>query len=111
MEERWQSLAAGCEAEPYCKELGLAVESVADGEVRLRLPYHDKNSNPGQALHGGVAASMIAIAGRLAAATGFSGETTAGAVDVAVNYLAAAIGEEIFSTGRVLRRGKEITYA
>ncbi len=111
MEERWKTLAADCEAEPYCKELGLAVESVADGEARLRLPYADKNSNPGQALHGGVAASMIDIAGRLAAATGFTGETTAGAVDVTVNYLAAAIGEEIFATGRVLRRGKEISYA
>jgi len=111
MEERCKALAADCEAEPYCRELGLAVESVADGEVRLRLPYDDKNSNPGQALHGGVAASMIDIAGRLAAATGFDRETSAAAVDVGVNYLAAAIGEEIFAKGRVLRRGKEITYA
>src|SRR5438105_7700605 len=110
MEERWKSLAARCESEPYCKELGVAVEELEEGRARLRLPYHDKNSNPGQALHGGVAASMIDIAGTLAAWTGFSGEADAAAIDVAVNYLAAAIGEEIFAEARVLRRGKEITY-
>ena len=111
MEERWKSLAVRCESEPYCKELGVAVEELEEGRARLRLPYHDKNSNPGQALHGGVAASMIDIAGALAAWTGFSGEADAAAIDVAVNYLAAAIGEEIFAEARVLRRGKEITYA
>jgi len=111
MEERWKSLAARCESEPYCKELGVAVDELEEGRARLRLPYHDKNSNPGQALHGGVAASMIDIAGTLAAWTGFSGDGAAAAIDVAVNYLAAAIGEEIFAEARVLRRGKEITYA
>src|ERR1051326_5144735 len=111
MEERWKSLAARCESESYCKELGVAVDEIAEGRTRLSLPYHDKNSNPGQALHGGVAASMIDIAGTLAAWTGVSGDAEAAAIDVAVNYLAAAIGEEIFAEARVLRRGKEITYA
>jgi len=111
MEDRWRDLAALCEAEPYCRELGLAVDELAEGVARLRLPYHDKNSNPGQALHGGVAASLIDIAGKLAAGTGFEGEVEAAAIDVSVNYLAAAIGEEIVAEGRVLRRGKEISYA
>jgi uncharacterized protein (TIGR00369 family) len=111
MEDRWKSLASRCESEPYCRELGACVDDLGEGRVRLRLPYHDKNSNPGQALHGGVAASMIDIAGRLAADTGFTGEGEASAIDVAVNYLAAAIGEEISADARVLRRGKEITYA
>ena len=111
MEERSKSLAARCEAEPYCKELGVECVELEEGRARLRLPYHDKNSNPGQALHGGVAASMIDIAGTLAAWTGFAEGSSAAAIDVAVNYLAAAIGEEIFAESRVLRRGKEITYA
>jgi uncharacterized protein (TIGR00369 family) len=113
MEEKWRRLATRCEGEPYCRELGVAVEDIEEGRVRLRLPYHDKNSNPGQALHGGVAASMIDIAGSLAAWTGIDGdaEMESGAIDVAVNYLAAAIGEEIFADARVLRRGKEISYA
>ena len=111
MEDRWKTQASRCETEPYCRELGVRVDDLDEGRVRLRLPYHDKNSNPGQALHGGVAASMVDISGRLAADTGFAGEGEASAIDVAVNYLAAAIGEDIFAEARVLRRGKEITYA
>jgi uncharacterized protein (TIGR00369 family) len=111
MAEPWKALAARFEAQPYCRELGVAVDEIAEGKVRLRLPYEDKNSNPGRALHGGVAASMIDIAGTLVAHSGFEGEADAGAIDVSVNYLSAAIGEEIFAGARVLRRGKEITYA
>jgi len=111
MTERWKSLAADFEAQPYCRELGLAVAEIGEGRARLRLPYDDKNSNPGQALHGGVAASMIDIGGTLAAWAGFEGECEGAAIDVSVNYLAAAIGEEIFANARVLRRGKELTYA
>jgi len=59
MEERWKNLASDCESEAYGAALGLAVAEIGEGRVRLRLPYHDKNSNPGQALHGGVAASIL----------------------------------------------------
>jgi acyl-coenzyme A thioesterase 13 len=111
MEDREKQLASQCEAQPFCRELGVAVDDLGEGRARIRLPYDDKNSNPGRALHGGVAASMIAIAGRLAAQTGFPHDAEAAAIDVAVNYLAAAIGEDIFAQARVLRRGKEITYA
>ncbi len=105
-------LAKRFEEQPYCRELGIAVVELGEGKARLRLPYDDKNSNPGKALHGGVAASMIDIAGTLAAWAGVESEAMeASAVDVGVNYLAAAIGEEIFAEARVLRRGKEITYA
>ena len=34
----------------------------------------------------------------------------AGTLDLGVSYLAAAIGEDIVASGRVLRRGKEIVY-
>src|SRR5204863_365649 len=76
-------------------------------------PYKDENSNPGRALHGGVPASTIDIAGVLAAATGFAGRPTfdAGTLDLSVDYLAAAIGEDIVAEAEVLRRGKEIVYA
>jgi len=110
MEDQTNTLASRCESEPYCRELGVAVDAIADGGVRLGLPYDDKNSNPGRALHGGVAASLIAIAGRLAAQSGFAGDGEASVIDVAVNYLAAAIGEDVGAYAHVLRRGKEITY-
>jgi uncharacterized protein (TIGR00369 family) len=97
---------------PYAARLGVIVESVAPDRARIRVPYKDENSNPGRALHGGVPASTIGIAGMLAAWSGF-GESVheAGTLDLSVDYLAAAIGEDIVADAEVLRRGKEIVYS
>ena len=101
------------EAAPYCRSLGIRVESANAERVRLRVPYKDENSNPGKALHGGVSASTIGAAGALAAWMGVDDVSglECGAVDVSVCYLAAAIGEDILATADVLRRGKELVYS
>jgi uncharacterized protein (TIGR00369 family) len=106
-------LAARCQDMPYAVHLGLRVDDVTPEQARVRVPYKDENSNPGRALHGGVAASTIDIAGALVARAGFPDDTPLDSVtlDLNVAYLAAAIGEDIVAEARVLRRGKEITYA
>lgn len=105
-------LATRVEQAPYNAALGIRVESIAAGHVRMRVPYQDANSNPGRALHGGVAASAIGVAGGLAAATQLALPEPAerGTLDLAVTYLAAAIGEDIVAEAGVLRSGKEIVY-
>jgi uncharacterized protein (TIGR00369 family) len=55
---------------PYHASLGILVEEVTADGARLRIPYADANSNPGRALHGGVYASAIDVAGGLAARAG-----------------------------------------
>ena len=105
------SLAARLAAAPYCVRLGVVVESLAADRARIRIPYTDENSNPGKALHGGVAASTIDIAGVLAAAAGADGDRFDDrTLDLSVVYLSAAIGEDIVADAEVLRRGKEIVY-
>lgn len=106
-------LAARCEAIPYCAALGVRVDAIEPDRVRLRLPFKEENSNPGSALHGGVSASLIDIAGSLAAWTGLEDRPglEASTLDLSVNYLAAAIGEEVVASAEVLRRGKEIAYS
>jgi uncharacterized protein (TIGR00369 family) len=75
------------------------------------VPFQQANSNPGGALHGGVAASVVDIAGGLAARAAITGPGLEhGAVDLTVDYLAAAIEEDVVGTARVLRRGKELAY-
>ncbi len=107
---RKDSLAARIAAAPYCVRLGVVVESLEPDRARIRIPYKDENSNPGKALHGGVPASTIDVAGVLAAASEERSHD-AGTLDLSVCYLAAAIGEDIVAEARVLRRGKEIVYA
>lgn len=90
--------------DPYASALGVQVEPAGDGQSRLRVPFIEANANPGNALHGGVAASLVAMAG--AQAVGADGAV----VDATVHYLAAAIGEDVVADGRVLRRGKDLAY-
>jgi uncharacterized protein (TIGR00369 family) len=113
MSEPLAALAARFERAPYNARLGLRVEAIEPDRVRARISYKDENSNPGKALHGGVPASTINIAGVLAAWTGFSNGAPleTGTLDLSVNYLAAAVGEDIVATAEVLRRGKEIVYS
>lgn len=105
-------LAARFERTPYHRSLGVRVEAIGRERARLRIPYKDENSNPGRVLHGGVAASTIDIGGALAAWTALrpSPSLETGTLDLSVNYLAAAVGEDIVADAKVLRRGKEIVY-
>lgn len=113
MSERVRTLAARFESAPYNRRLGGRVEAGSADAVRIRVPYKDENSNPGRALHGGVAASAIDVAGTLAAWAGLEDRPglRSGTLDLSVDYLAAAIGEDIVAEARVLRRGREIVYA
>lgn len=107
------ALASRFERVPYHATIGMRVDALDPDRVRVRVPFKDENSNPGRALHGGVIASTIDGAGVLAALTKIEerpGMET-GTLDLSVNYLAAAIGEDIVASAEVLRRGKEIVYS
>src|SRR5437867_12713281 len=113
MTERVRALAVRFENVPYNRRLGLRVEAGSADGVRIRVPYKDENSNPGRALHGGVPASAIDIAGTLAAWAGLEDRPglRSGTLDLSVDSIAAAVGEDIVAEARVLRRGKELVYA
>ena len=95
----------------YTAALGVELESV-DGETALlRLPFAEQNSNPGNALHGGCAASLAvtgAHAVTRAALGAESGPWHTAALQV--NYLAAAIAEDVHARAVLLRRGKEMCF-
>jgi len=113
MSEAFAALRQRFETVPFHATLGLRVEAIDTDRVLLRVPFKDEIANPGRALHGGVAASAIDIAGALAAWSGVegAGALEAGTIDLSVDYLAAAIGEDIVATAEVLRRGKELVYS
>ncbi len=100
------------EETPYVRRLGAQIDALEADRVRLALPYLELNSNPGRALHGGIHASLLCFAGSLAAESGLDpgADLEAGPLDLSVQYLAAAIGEDVAAEGRVLRRGRDLVF-
>ncbi|MEN8183444.1 MAG: PaaI family thioesterase [Myxococcota bacterium] len=96
---------------PFARALGIRLDGAEEGSARLLLPFRDANANPGKALHGGCAASL-AIVGAQAVARRALGEASAPwhTFGLQVNYLSAAIGEEVAAVARLLRRGKELCF-
>jgi uncharacterized protein (TIGR00369 family) len=107
-----RAMAAAVAQEAYARWLGVGVEAIASDSARIELPYKEENSNPGGQVHGGVVASALAIAARIAALTGveIAGPHASAMLSLNVGYLASAVGEAIIAEGRVLRRGKELCY-
>ena len=96
---------------PYCRALGLEVDSIESDRVRLVLPFAESNSNPGGVLHGGVAASLLAIGSRAVARSNLptnSGPWVLGQLQV--NYLSAAREEDVIAEARLQRRGRALCF-
>lgn len=100
------------DSSPYTLALGVKLEALTETAATLALPYRDSNSNPGKALHGGVAASL-SVVGSHAVARASLGESSGPwhTVGFQINYLAAAIGEDLVAETRLLRRGKQLCFA
>ncbi len=99
---------------PYMKHLAMEFVEASEGYAKLRMRYQDENSTAAKALHGGAISSLIDTTGAMAAWTTAEIATPkyfGSTVGINVNYLSAAIGEDIFAEGRVLKRGKEIIYS
>ncbi len=99
------------ENSPYSRFLGVRLDRLDAEGVRLALPYRDENSNPGQALHGGCAASLGAIAGHAVTRAALGAESGPWhTAQMQVSYLAAAVAEDVVAEAKILRRGKEICF-
>lgn len=106
-----QELADRYESGAFARGLGVRVAGVTDDAVRLVLPFAEGNSNPGGALHGGVAASLVLIGGAAVADAGSDAVAAErSTVDASIAYLAAAINEGVVAEARALRRGKQLTF-
>jgi len=91
--------------------LGVELAEIREDGARIHLPYRKHNANPGKALHGGCAASLGLIGGQ-AVTRAVLGEE-AGEIHTCalqVNYLAAAIGEDVVAEATLLRRGKTMCF-
>ena len=109
---------------PYNQLLGLKINWSENGEVQIRLPWHDKlMGNPFQKiLHGGVTASILDTVGGLSAvlyaiknidnislADFQRSMPNAGTtIDMRIDYLRPGKGQEFIATAEVIRKGKKV---
>ena len=99
------------ESSPYALALGVETRGVAPDRVRLHLPFREGNSNPGGVLHGGVAASLVTLAGQAVARATLGPEAAPFHTwGVEVAYLAAAKQEAVEVEAARLREGKELVF-
>ncbi len=107
-----EEIRAWVEDSKYGRSLGVRLVEAHEDAIVTRLPFSPGNANPGDALHGGCAASLGVIGGQAMARRALG--ASMGPFHTAtcqVSYLAAAIGEDVVARTRLLRKGKELCFS
>ena len=96
----------------FARFLGVEISELAPERAVLRLPFRTDNTNPNGILHGGVTASLLDLAAALAVWTTVDGTAVSllRTVDFSIQYIAAAMHEDIMAEARVLRRGRDVFF-
>jgi uncharacterized protein (TIGR00369 family) len=95
---------------PFNRFLGIKLEKMDDGFVRLKLPYRAEfigdASRP--ALHGGVISTLIDVCGGMAVWTKISLEDRVSTIDLRVDYLSPGATEALIAEASVVRVGNRV---
>ena len=96
----------------FAQWLGVTISEIAQDRAVLVLPYRLEHMNAVGVLNGGASASLLTMAGTLAAWTGVALDTEPhlSCVDLSVQYLAPATEEDVVAEARVLRRGRSLFF-
>jgi uncharacterized protein (TIGR00369 family) len=97
---------------PFAARLGVTVADLAQDRAQIVLPYLPEHMNAGGVLNGGASASLVTMAGALAAWSGadLEAKTDVRCVDLAVQYLDAGRQDDVIAEARVLRRGRDLVF-
>ena len=106
------ALAERLVASPYGRFVGMSLGAIAAGRARVVLPERDDTANRNGSMHGGVIASLLDVAGMVAARSVAVDGDDAGTstIDLAIHYLAFAVGGPVVAEGVVTRQGREIVF-
>jgi uncharacterized protein (TIGR00369 family) len=98
--------------DPFAKFLGMNLVDIAHERAVVTLPYQPQHANAVGPLNGGASASLLNVAGKVAAWTGIDldQEPYLACVDMSVQYLSAAIEEDVIAEANVLRRGRDLFF-
>jgi uncharacterized protein (TIGR00369 family) len=98
--------------DPFARSLGVEISQLERDRATLVLPYRAELLNAGGVLNGGASATLLLMAGTLAAWTGvdLDADRHVGCVDVALQYLTAATEDDVVARAQVLRRGRDLAF-
>ncbi len=98
----------------FQKLLNIQVEDAVPGNNHavVRLPFHEQLCGGGKAYHGGVISSLIDLTGALASWCGHDSAKgmKASTVTLNVQFIAAALGQDIVARAEVKKRGKDLNF-
>lgn len=102
-------IAASFAKQGLMGHIGARLGRVSPGEVHIHLPMGPHVTQQHGYFHGGVTTTIADSAGGYAALTLLDGDTEVLAVELKINLLAPAIGDELEAIGTVLRSGRTLT--
>ncbi|HWK70235.1 MAG TPA: PaaI family thioesterase [Burkholderiaceae bacterium] len=91
------------------RHLGVSIESIEPGEVRLTLPYRKELTQQHGFFHAGASSALADTAGGYAGFTLFPEGSSVLTVEFKVNLVAPARGDYLLGVGKVLRSGRTLT--
>ncbi len=95
---------------PWVQELGLRVESFADGEVTLRLPFSERLARIGGMVCGQAMMSAADTAMVLAIVSRLGTSKPMTTVQLNTSFLKPLSGQDALVTARIVRAGKSLVF-
>ncbi len=98
---------------PFNKFLGVKVVSIAEGFVRLEIPFRPEFVGDAlrPALHGGVISTLADTAGGIAIWTGIDPRGRVSTIDLRVDYLRPGRAETLVAEATTVRAGSRVGVA
>jgi uncharacterized protein (TIGR00369 family) len=104
-----ERVRASFERQRFMQTLGARLETVAAGEVEIRVTMDGRLTQQHGYLHAGVLAAVADSACGYAALTLMPENCEVVSVEFKINLLAPAVGRELIARARVVRAGRTVT--
>jgi uncharacterized protein (TIGR00369 family) len=97
---------------PFAAFLGMTLVDVTHARAVLALPFQPAHANAAGPLNGGASASLLLMAGTVAAWTDVDLDTkpSLSGVDMSIHYLTSAREEDVLAEAQVVQRGRDLFF-
>ncbi|MGB3287711.1 MAG: PaaI family thioesterase [Burkholderiaceae bacterium] len=104
-----ERVRASFERQGLMRHLGVSIESIEPGEVRLTLPFRQELTQQHGFFHAGASSALADSAGGYAGFTLFPEGSSVLTVEFKINLVAPARSDYLLAVGKVLRSGRTLT--